>query len=108
MRVRWIALCAFALLPGCSGKHDEGWSGYADADYVYVGAPLAGTLSALYVASGDKVAKGKPLFALEDEAEKAAREEANARLAAASYQAADTDKGKREQEVAINQAQLAQ
>jgi HlyD family secretion protein len=109
MTIRSIAaLCVCALLAGCGGKHDEGWSGYADADYVYVGAPLAGTLSVLYVASGDKVVQGKPLFALEDEAEKAAREEANARLAAASYQAADTDKGKREQEVAINQAQLAQ
>jgi HlyD family secretion protein len=109
MTRRWItSLCALALLAACGNKQGEGWSGYADAEYVYVGAPLAGTLSALYVASGDKVAKGKPLFALEDEAEKAAREEANARLAAASYQAADTDKGKREQEVAINQAQLAQ
>jgi HlyD family secretion protein len=109
MTIRWMAaVCALALLPACGNKPDEGWSGYAAAEYVYVGAPLAGTLSALYVTSGDKVAKGKPLFALEDEAEKAAREEATARLAAASYQAADTDKGKREQEVAVNQAQLAQ
>src|SRR5205814_10512944 len=70
--------------------------------------PIAGQLSALHVVAGQQVAKGKPLFTLEDEAEKAAREEANARLAAAGYQAADTDKGKREPEVAVNQAQLAQ
>jgi HlyD family secretion protein len=65
-------------------------------------------LSSLDVAAGQQVTRGKPLFALDDEAEKAAREEANARLAAASYQAADTEKGKREPEVSVNEAQLAQ
>ena len=80
-------------------------AGYADADYVYVAAPIGGQLSALNVIAGQQVAKGKPLFALDDEAEKAAREEANAKLAAASYQAAATEKGKREPEVNINQAQ---
>lgn len=97
-----------ALLAACGPHKDEGWSGYADADYVYVAAPLAGQLGALYVAAGQQVTKGKPLFALDDEAEKAARAEATARLAAASYQAADTGKGKREPEVSVNQAQLAQ
>jgi len=107
MRLHALLLCAFALA-ACSSKQDDGWSGYADADYVYIAAPLGGTLAALNVKAGDAVTKGKPLFALEDEAERAAREEASARLAAAQYQAADTDKGKREQEVAVNQAQLAQ
>lgn len=102
------ALCALCLLAACGGKKDDAWSGYAQADYVYVAAPLAGTLSDLYVQSGQAVTRGKPLFALESESEKAAREEANARLSAATYQAADTDKGRREPEVAVNQAQLAQ
>jgi HlyD family secretion protein len=106
MKMPSMLLCI--VLAACGSKQDDGWSGYADADYVYVAAPLGGTLSALSVKAGDMVTKGKPLFALEDEAERAAREEANARLAAAQYQAADTDKGKREQEVAVNQAQLAQ
>lgn len=103
-----LALCALCLLAACGANKDEAWSGYAQADYVYVAAPLAGTLSDLYVQSGQQVTRGKPLFALESEAEKAARDEANARLAAATYQAADTDKGKRDPEVAVNQAQLAQ
>ncbi|MEJ6021713.1 HlyD family secretion protein [Ramlibacter sp. PS4R-6] len=107
MRGVALTICA-VLLAACGAKTDGAWSGYADADYVYVAAPLAGTLSALHVKAGEAVAKGKPLFALEDEAERAAREEANARVAAAQYQAADTDKGKREPEVAVNQAQLAQ
>jgi len=102
------SLAVFCLLAACGDKKDDGWSGYAEAEYVYVAAPLAGTLSALNVQAGQQVAQGAPLFALESEAEKAAREEASARLAAARFQADDTDKGKREAEVAINQAQLAQ
>jgi len=101
------AVAALALA-GCGRHTDEGWAGYADADYIYVAAPIAGQLSALHVAAGQQVAKGKPLFTLDDEAEKAALQEATARVAAASYQAADTEKGKRAPEVSVNVAQLAQ
>jgi HlyD family secretion protein len=102
-----LALCA-ACLAACSQPKDTGWSGYADGDYVYVAAPIAGQLSVLSVLPGQQVKKGQPLFALDDEAEKAASQEATARLAAAGYQAADTEKGKRELEVSVSQAQLAQ
>ncbi|MES3001057.1 MAG: HlyD family efflux transporter periplasmic adaptor subunit [Pseudomonadota bacterium] len=107
-RAWWWLLAAPALVAACGRSDDTGWSGYAEADYVYVSSPLAGTLSALNVDPGQQVGKGKPLFALESESEKAAREEANARLAAAQYQADNTDKGKRAPEVAVNQAQLSQ
>jgi HlyD family secretion protein len=102
--------CALAatLLAGCGARQDSGWSGYAEADYVYVAAPLAGTLATLNVEAGQQVARGAPLFALESESEKAAREEASARLAAAQFQADNADKGKREVEVSVNQAQLVQ
>jgi len=102
------SLVALCLLAACGHRDEGSWPGYAEADYVYVASPLAGTLSALHVQAGQQVARGNPLFALESESEKAAREEANARLEAARYQAENTDKGKREPEVAINQAQLAQ
>jgi len=108
MRKRSTIVVMALLLSACGHKQDSSWSGYADGDYVYVAAPLGGTITSLSVKAGDMVAKGKPLFSLEDEAERAAREEADARLAAAKYQAADTEKGKREPEVAVNQAQLAQ
>jgi HlyD family secretion protein len=101
----WMAAC---ILVACGGQPDAGWSGYAQADYVYVSSPLAGTLSALHVQAGQQVARGKPLFALESEAERAAREEASARVDVARFQADNTDKGKRDAEVAINQAQLQQ
>jgi len=107
--LRWVAAAAaLAMAAGCGGKPDDAWSGYAEADYVYVASPLAGTLSVLHVQAGERVSRGKPLFALESESEKAARGEADARLEAARYQAENTDKGKREPEVAVNQAQLSQ
>ena len=96
------------LLSACGKTTDDGWSGYAEADYVYVAAPLAGTLTRLDVQPGQQVARGAALFSLESEAEKAARDEANARLAAARFQADNTDKGKRDVEVSVNQAQLQQ
>jgi HlyD family secretion protein len=54
------------------------------------------------------VAQGAPLFALDADAERDARAEAAARLAAARAQAADTAKGRRDDEIAVTQAQLAQ
>jgi len=75
---------------------------------VYVAAPLAGTLASLQVQSGQQVARGQPLFALEAQSEEAARAEAQARLAAARYQAANTDKGKRPAELAVQEEQLSQ
>lgn len=107
-RTTWLAAAVLLLVAGCGSNGDAGWSGYAEADYVYVAAPLAGTLTELHVQPGQQIARGKPLFALEGEAERAASEEAAARLAAARHQAENTDKGKRESEVAVNQAQLAQ
>ncbi|MES2938444.1 MAG: HlyD family efflux transporter periplasmic adaptor subunit [Pseudomonadota bacterium] len=106
--VRCTLLAALALLAACADKPDAPWSGYAEADYVYVSAPLAGTLATLDVQAGQNVAKGKALFTLESDAEKAAREEAEARLATARFQAENTTKGKREPEIAVQEAQLAQ
>ncbi len=108
-KVRWIAAAAaLTVAVGCGGKPDDTWSGYAEADYVYVASPLAGTLSVLHVQAGQRVSRGRPLFALESESEKAARSEADARLEAARFQAENIDKGKREPEVAVNLAQLSQ
>jgi HlyD family secretion protein len=103
----WAAALAL-VLAGCSRAPAPAWSGYAEGDYVYVAAPLAGTLAALKVQAGQAVTRGQALFELDAESERAARAEAQARLAAARAQAADTAKGKRPPEVAMQQAQLAQ
>jgi HlyD family secretion protein len=104
-----LAAAAVALgLAACSRETTPTWSGYAEGDYVYVAAPIAGNLSTLQVQAGQKVLRGQPLFALDAESERAAREEAQARLAAARSQAANAEKGRRPPEVAMTQAQLVQ
>ncbi len=103
-------LCWSALLglSACSEKPLPAWSGYAEGDYLYIAAPLAGRLDVLSIESGQKVEKGAPLFALDAEVEQAARAEALAREAAARAQAANTEKGRRSDELAVTEAQLAQ
>lgn len=102
---RWLALAALA---GCQPAATSGWSGYAEGDYVYVAAPLAGRLEQLSVQAGQSVKQGALLFALDDEAERAARDEAQARARSAEAQAANTETGRRRDEIAVTQAQLAQ
>jgi HlyD family secretion protein len=105
---RILSVCAFAVLAaGCERAAPTGWSGYVEGDYVYVSAPLAGTLAALPVAAGASVPQGAPLFTLEAEAERLARAEAQARQSAAQAQAANTDSGRRTDEIAVTEAQLA-
>lgn len=99
---------ACVFLAGCQAPADTVWSGYVEGDYVYVSAPVAGTLAALAVQRGQEVARDAALFRLEAPAEEAARAEAEARVQAARAQAANTEKGRRREEVAVTSAQLAQ
>lgn len=102
------SLALLTLLAACGDKPPAGWSGYAEGDYIYVAAPLAGRLDTLAVQAGQSVAQGAPLFTLESESERAAQGEAQARLASAQAQAANTTKGRRDDEVAVTQAQWQQ
>jgi HlyD family secretion protein len=97
-----------AALSACSDKPAAAWSGYAEGDYVYIAAPLAGRLDTVQVTAGQRVDKGAALFTLDAESENAARDEAAARLAGAQAQTANLDKGKRAEEIAVMQAQLTQ
>ena len=71
------------------GSATAAFSGYVEADYVMVTSSIGGTLTKLEVARGDQVASGAPLFALDDAAERAARDEAAAKLAQAQSQLAN-------------------
>ena len=101
-------LAGSVALGACGSKADPAWAGYVEGEYVYVASPIAGALTTLAVQRGDEVKRGAPLFALDDQAERAAREEAAARASGAGAQAADLAKGKREQEIAVVQAQITQ
>jgi len=107
-RALGACLLASLLLTACSEKPAASWSGYAEGDYVYVAAPLAGRLDVLAVQAGQIVGQGAPLFTLESDAERAAQAEAQARLSSAQAQATNTTKGRRDEEVAVAQAQLQQ
>jgi HlyD family secretion protein len=96
------------LLGGCGDAPPAAWSGYAEGDYVYIASPIGGRLDLLAVQAGQQVTRGAALFTLDAEAERAARDEAAARLDASRAQAADAGKGRRSDEIAVTAAQLAQ
>jgi HlyD family secretion protein len=96
------------LLAGCQQGPPAGYPGYVEAEYVRVGAPLAGTLARLAVQRGDTVAIDAPLFTLESASERAARAEAESRVAAAQSALANLEKARRPPEIAAARAQLAQ
>jgi len=97
-----------ALLAGCGDKPPVGWTGYAEAELVYIAPPVAGRLTHLAVRSGEAVAAGQALFELDATPELAADAEARARVQSAQAQAQDTDKGRRAPELAVTRAQLDQ
>ncbi len=101
-------LVTLALLSACQPAPPMGWTGYAEAELVYVASPVAGRITSLAVRAGDAVVTGQALFELDPALEKAVQAEAQARAISARAQATNTDKGRREQEIAVTQAQLAQ
>lgn len=115
MRQRPItAACRLLLVPllagltACQRAAEPAWSGYAEGEQIYLAAPVAGRIAALAVRAGDAVQAQQTLFALEGSLERAAEAQASARLRSAEAQAADTDKGRRREEIAVNEAQLRQ
>jgi HlyD family secretion protein len=106
-RAGWVLLLS-ATLSACAPKQPEAWSGYAEGEYVYVAAALAGGLVRLDAQRGQPVEAGAPLFALEAGNEQAAKAEAVARVDTARAQAANIAKGRRSDELAVVEAQLAQ
>ena len=99
-------LCLPLLLAACDQAPRDVWQGYVEAEFTYV-APLdAGRITALNVVRGDQVTAGQALFALENESETAAVNQARADLVQAESDLADLQKGERPEDLAIIQAQL--
>ncbi|MDB6007373.1 MAG: Secretion protein HlyD [Prosthecobacter sp.] len=97
----------FGLL-GCKRPPTNMLQGYVEGEFVYVSSPLGGKLTKLNVQRGAQVKEGDVLFALEDIAETAARDEASHRLEQAKNTLEDARKGKRPSEMESLQAQLKQ
>lgn len=108
MKRSLFPLATIALLAACQPRPADVYPGYAEGEYVRLAAPFAGSLTTLNVRRGDRVAANAPLFALEQESERAARAEAAARLRHAEAQLSNIGTGKRPEEIAAIRAQLAQ
>ena len=100
-------LVAF-VMSSCSPAQREEIQGYVEGEYVYVASPFAGTLEKLTVQHGTQVKEGDPLYELENVPEKAARDEAERRLAQAKATLEDAKKGRRPTEIESLEAQLKQ
>ncbi len=105
---RSIFVFALVALAACAPADKDTFPGYAEGEYVRLAAPFAGSLTALTVKRGDQVEANAPLFALEQENERSARSEAEARVKRAEAQLANLGKGRRPEEIAAIRAQLAQ
>lgn len=82
--------------------------GYVEGEPVRLGPAIAGTLDTVAVARGTLVAVGTPLFTFDPLRERAARDEAAARLQQAQAQLGNLRTGKRPPEVAVVAAQKLQ
>jgi len=97
-----------ASLAGCSSDKPAGYQGYVEGEYAYVASPSAGRLTRLFVQRGQSVEPDAQLYELDSELEAAAVQQAQEQLAAAQAQLADLGTGKRNPELAVVEAQLAQ
>ena len=82
-------------------------SGYIEGEPLYLAAPIAGTVKAMYVVRGQDVAGGAKLFVVDPQQPAAARDQAAAQVAAAQAQAVDARKGQRPVELAVLDANVA-
>lgn len=106
--MRVVLVLCLLVLTACGRAGPSVYQGYAEGEFVRVAAPFSGELKLLAVARGGSVAPGDPLFRLEQESEKAARLEAEQRLAAAEARLANLRKGRRPEEVEALTAQRSQ
>src|SRR4051812_31685224 len=106
---RLATVLVAALLAGCGkpAPTDE-WQGYIEGEYMLLASPFAGQLQKLYLRRGDRAEKGKPVFALEQENEQAARLEAEQRLKAAEARLANLRVPRRPPEIEALRQEVAQ
>jgi HlyD family secretion protein len=106
--VHLTLLIAALALVGCDKKDADVWQGYVEGEYVMLASPYAGQLQKLYVRRGEQVQAGKPVFALEQESERAARAEAEERMKSAQARLENVKAPRRPPEVAALREQLNQ
>jgi HlyD family secretion protein len=101
-------LIVLALLAGCGNEPNDAWQGYIEGEYVLLASPYAGQLQKLHVRRGERIETGKPVFALEQESERAARLEAEERLRSAQARLENLRIPRRTPEIEALRAELRQ
>ncbi len=104
----WAVLSVACVLAACSRTPNDVLTGYAEAELIYVSAPIAGVIGKISVTRGATVKKGDELFVLDAEPEALQRAEAAARLAQAKSQSANLSKARRPAEIEAVEKQLTQ
>jgi len=103
-----LAVCLLIVVSGCEKKGAALYQGYAEGEFVLVAAPAAGRLEKRWVQRGQDVLVNAPLFVLEQENEKSAQREADARLHTAEANLANITRGRRPSEIDAVLAAVAQ
>lgn len=101
-------LFVIGMLSACKPDSPVPFSGYAEADLIYIAPSGGGVLQDLHVQRGDHVTQGTALFQVDASAETYSRQAAMAQQSRANAQLADLSKGRRREEIAAIQAQLVQ
>jgi HlyD family secretion protein len=101
-------LILLAVLTACDKAPNDSWQGYVEGEFVLLASPYAGQLQNLHVRRGEAVETGKPVFALEQASERAARAEAEERLRAAQARYDNLKAGRRAPEVEAVRAEVKQ
>ncbi len=104
---RWLVAVAAAgllSLQGCGQRSSGEYSGFIEGDFIRPAPVAGGTLEELHVDKGSEVAKGDPLFALDDAKEKAAVAAAESALAEATSKLQNLKYGRRPEEIAVIKA----
>ena len=99
--LRCLVALGLVSLGACQRDPSTDYQGYLEADYAYVGAPVAGRLVQLPVQRGAAVKAGTPLFVLDGELERQQLAEAQGRLQQAQAQRADLNLGRRPEEIQV-------
>jgi HlyD family secretion protein len=108
---RWLFVAGSLgalVLGACTRADPDRFSGYAEAEFVYVAPAVSGRVQAIDVQRGQRVERGAPLFRLEPDPESYERAAAAARAEQASAQASNLRKGRRVDEIRAIEQQLEQ
>ncbi len=105
VRLSFLGIVLLSI-SACQKSVPSGWTGYAEAEYIYISSPIAGRLQQLPVQQGQTVATGAKLAEIEPGLEEAAYSEAEQRQLSAEALVKNGEKGRRPSELAALQAQV--